>query len=100
MNILVRQYLQDQTGIYTGHICTGHILDKDWAMYRTKHRTKCRTSHFGQTHFKQGQGQDIKQFGVGRGQREMAKNGDTEIDNSHDKGIWTNRSFIGKAYGQ
>ena len=51
-------------------------------MYRTKHRTL----HFGQTHFKQGQGQDIKQFGVGRGQREMAKNGDTEIDNSHDKG--------------
>ena len=70
MNILVRQYLQDQTGIYTGHICTGHTLDKDWAMYRTKHRT----SHFGQTHFKQGQAQDIKQFGVDRGQREIAKN--------------------------
>ena len=51
-------------------------------MYRTKHRT----SHFGQTHFKQGQGQDIKQFGVYRGQREIAKIGDTEIDNSHDKG--------------
>ena len=82
MNILVRQYLQDQIGIYTGHICTGHILDKDWAMYRTEHRA----SHFGQTHFKQGQGQDIKQFGVDRGQREMAKIGDTEIDNSHDKG--------------
>ena len=64
-------------------------MDKDWAMYRTKHRT----SHFGRTHFKQGQGQDIKgqgqdikQFGVDRGQREMAKIGDTEIDNSHDKG--------------
>ena len=55
-------------------------------MYRTKHRTKCRTSHFGQTHFKQGQRQDIKQFGVDRGQREMAKIGDMEIDNSHDKG--------------
>ena len=40
----------------------------------------------GQTHFKQGQGQDIKQFGVDRGQREMAKIGDMEIDNSHDKG--------------
>ena len=53
-------------------------MDKDWAMYRTE--------HFGQTHFKQGQGQDIKQFGVDRGQREMAKSGDTEIDNSHDKG--------------
>ena len=51
----------------------------DWTKYRAKHRT----SHFGQT---QGQGQDIKQFGVDRGQREMAKIGDTEIDNSHDKG--------------
>ena len=36
--------------------------------------------------FKQRQGQNIKQFGVDRGQREMAKIGDTEIDNSHDKG--------------
>ena len=40
----------------------------------------------GQTHFKQGQRQDIKQVGVDRGQREMAKIGDMEIDNSHDKG--------------
>ena len=57
-------------------------MDKDWTKYRTTHRT----SHFGQIHFKQGQGQDIKEFGVGRGQREMAKIGDMEIDNSHDKG--------------
>ena len=54
----------------------------DWTKYRAKHRT----SHFGQTHFKHRQGQDIKQFGVDMGQREMAKIGDTEIDNSHNKG--------------
>ena len=54
----------------------------DWTKYRTKHGT----SHFGQTHFKQNKDQDIKQFGVDREQREMAKIGDTEIDNSHDKG--------------
>ena len=54
----------------------------DWTKYRANigHHT------LGQTHFKQGQGQDIKQFGADRGQREMAKIGDTEIDNSHDKG--------------
>ena len=54
----------------------------DWTMYRTKQRT----SHFGQTHFEQGQGQDLKQFGVDRGAREMAKMWDTEVDNSHNKG--------------
>ena len=73
-------------------------MDKDWAMYRTK--------HFGQTHFKQGQGQDIKgqghdikQFGVDRGQREMAKIEDMEVDNSHNNGTWPDRRFIGKAVG-
>ena len=83
MNMLVRQYLQDLTGIYTLHICTGHIF---WT--RTGLCTGQNTGHhnLGQTHFKQGQGQDIKQVGVDRGQREMAKIGDMEIDNSHDKG--------------
>ena len=65
-------------------------------MYRTKHKTL----HFGQTHFKQGQGQDIKQFGVGRGQREWPKMGIRKLTTHMTKGIWTNRSFIGKAYGQ
>ena len=64
MNILVGQYVQDQSGIYTGHICTGHIFDMDW----TKYRTKYRTSHFGKTYFEQGHEQDIQRFGVDRGQ--------------------------------
>ena len=68
-------------------------------MYRTNigHHT------LGQTHFKQGQGQeiegqgqDIKQFGVDGRQRKMKKKLTTHMT----KGIWTNRSFIGKAYGQ
>ena len=41
-------------------------MDTDWTKYRAKHRT----SHFGQT---QGQGQDIKQFGVDRGQGKWPK---------------------------
>ena len=42
----------------------------DWTKYRTKHRT----SHFGQTHFKQGhKDDDIKQFGVDRGQGKWPK---------------------------
>ena len=65
---------------------------KDWTMYRTKDRA----SHSGQTHFEQGQGQDIKQFGV---DREMAKIEDMEVDNSHNNGTWPDRRFIGKAVG-
>ena len=94
--MLVGQYIQDQTGIYTGHICTGHILDMDWTMYRTKHRT----SHFGQTHFEQGQGQDLKQFGVDRGQGKWPKLGIWKLATHMTMGIWADRSFISKAYGQ
>ena len=73
----------------------------DWTKYRTKHMT----SHLGQTHFKQGQGQDIKGQGhktvlSWQGTREMAKMEDMEVDNSHDSGIRPDRSLIGKAYGQ
>ena len=56
-------------------------MDKDWTIYRTKHRT----SHFRQTHFGTKTRTGHNSFGVDRGQKEMAKIGDTEIDNSHDK---------------
>ena len=67
--ILVRQYLQDQTGICTGqgiYIFTGLYTGQN-----TGHHT------LGQAHFwtrTKGQGQSTKQFGVDRGQRKMAKN--------------------------
>ena len=56
--------------IFTG-LCTGQ---------NTGHHT------LGQTHFGQGQGQDTTGFGVDRGQRKRPKIGDTEMDNSHNKG--------------
>ena len=52
--MLVGKYMYRTKQGYTGHIYTEHILDMDWTMYRTIHRT----SHFGQMHSEQGQ--DIK----------------------------------------
>ena len=63
-------------------------------MYRTKHRA----SHTGQTHYEQGQ--DIKQFGVDRGQGKWPKLGIWKLTTHITKGIWADRSFNGKAYGQ
>ena len=83
--------------IYTGHICTGHILDKDWTIYRTKHRT----SHFGQTHFgtktRTGHKTVLELTGD---KRKWPKLGIRKLTTHMTKWMWANRSFIGKAYGQ
>ena len=69
-----------------GYIQDTFVQDILWTM--TELCTGQNTGHhtLGNHIFKQGQRQDIKQFGVDRGQREMAKIGDMEIDNSHDNG--------------
>ena len=59
-----------------------------------------RTKHLGQTHFNKGQGQDIKQFGVDGDKGKWPELGIRKLTTHMTKGIWANRSFIGKAYGQ
>ena len=66
----------------------------DWTVYRTN------TGHHTlDKHIEQGQGQDVKQFGFDRWQGKWPKLGIWKLT-THIKGIWADRSFIGKAYGQ